>query len=182
MTAVAAAGGEVLLGRAAAGVATRLGARAALGFLGPVGAAIGLAMLAYEGYELYKMYNESHSEPADGEAGSCTGNCDSSKAEEQKKRQEELEDEAGVSQQTKGKTKHGEKDGGMAEAERDFDSLKPGKEKGIETQYGPGRTGELEDGSKVTVRPGSSDGRPTLQIRRPNGRQTEIRYNDGPGV
>ncbi|TGR72565.1 hypothetical protein EN837_04275 [bacterium M00.F.Ca.ET.194.01.1.1] len=25
-------------------------------------------------------------------------------------------------------------------------------------------------------------GRPTLQIRRPNGRQTEIRYNDGPGV
>lgn len=66
MTAVAAAGGEVLLGRAAAGVATRLGARAALGFLGPVGAAIGLAMLAYEGYELYKMYNESHSEPADG--------------------------------------------------------------------------------------------------------------------
>lgn len=89
MTAVAAAGGEVLLGRAAAGVATRLGARAALGFLGPVGAAIGLAMLAYEGYELYKMYNESHSEPADGEAGSCTGNCDSAKAEEQKKRQED---------------------------------------------------------------------------------------------
>ncbi|MBO0128829.1 MULTISPECIES: hypothetical protein [Agrobacterium] len=182
MSAVAAAGGEALLGRAAAGVATRLGARAALGFLGPVGAAIGLAMLAYEGYELYKMYNESHSEPADGEAGGCTGNCGSAKAEEQKKRQEELEDEAGVSQQTKGKTKHGEKDGGMAEAERDFDSLKPDNEKGIETQYGPGRTGELQDGSKVTVRPGSSDGRPTLQIRRPNGRQTEIRYNDGPGV
>lgn len=64
----------------------------------------------------------------------------------------------------------------------DTGAPKPGKEKGIETQYGPGRTGELENGSKVTVRPGSSDGRPTLQIRRPNGRQTEIRYNDGPGV
>lgn len=69
----------------------------------------------------------------------------------------------------------------MTEADRDCDSLKPREEKNIETQYGRGRTGALEDGSKVTVRPGSSDGRPTLQIRRPNGRQTEIRYNDGPG-
>jgi hypothetical protein len=182
MSALAATGGEALLGRAATGVATRLGARAALGFLGPVGVAIGVAMLAYDAYELYKMYNESHSETSDDEAGGCTGNCGSSTAEEQKKRQEELENEAGVSQQTKGKTKHGEKDGGMGEADRDFDSLKPGEQKDIETQYGPGRTGTLEDGSKVTVRPGSSDGRPTLQIRRPNGRQTEIRYNDGPGV
>lgn len=182
MSSLAAAGGEFAAREVAGAVAKRVGSRALLGFLGPVGAAIGIGLLAYDAYQLYNMYNESHSEPADADAGGCTGDCDQAKAEEQKKRQEELENEAGVSQQTKGKTKHGEKDGGMPEADRDFDSLKPGEQKNIETQYGPGRTGTLKDGSKVTVRPGSSDGRPTLQIRRPNGRQTEIRYNNGPGA
>lgn len=182
MSALPVAGGEFAAREVAGVVAKRIGTRAFLGLLGPVGVAIGVGMLAYDAYELYTMYNESHNEASEDDAGGCTGNCDSAKAEEQKKRQEELENEADVSQQTKGKTKHGEKDGDMPEADRDFDSLKPREQKGIETQYGPGRTGTLEDGSKVTVRPGSSDGRPTLQIRRPNGRQTEIRYNDGPGV
>ncbi|WP_223843966.1 MULTISPECIES: hypothetical protein [Rhizobium] len=112
----------------------------------------------------------------------CTGDCAKAKEERQKKRRDELEDEAGVEQKTKGKTKHGEKDGGMSEADKDFDSLEPDNSRPIDTQYGPGRTGTLEDGSKITVRPGSSDGRPTLQIRNPNGRQTEIRYNNGPGA
>jgi hypothetical protein len=89
-----------------------------------------------------------------------------------------LEEEAGVEQQTKGKTKHGEMNGGMDAADGAFDSLEPNDVRDINTQYGPGRTGQLEDGSRVTVRPGSSDGRPTLEIRNPkNGRGTEIRYN-----
>ena len=48
--------------------------------------------------------------------------------------------------------------------------------KDINTAYGPGRTGALSDGRKVTVRPGSTDGRPTLEIRRPNKVGQEIRY------
>ncbi|WP_211341150.1 hypothetical protein [Paracoccus methylarcula] len=100
----------------------------------------------------------------------CIGEC--------KKSRRDLEEEAGVSRQTKGKTSHGEKSGGTAQANRDFDSLKPNNVKDINTKYGPGKTGTLEDGSKVTVRPGSSDGRPTVEIRNPNsGRGSEIRYN-----
>ena len=48
--------------------------------------------------------------------------------------------------------------------------------KDINTSYGAGRTGTLPDGRTVTVRPGSTDGRPTLEIRYPNGRGIEIRY------
>lgn len=33
-------------------------------------------------------------------------------------------------------------------------------------------------GRSVTVRPGSSDGRPTLEIRGSNGRGLEIRYGE----
>ncbi len=36
--------------------------------------------------------------------------------------------------------------------------------------------GTMENGNKVIVRPGSSDGRPTLEMRRPNNRGVEIRY------
>ncbi|WP_185968428.1 hypothetical protein [Paracoccus sp. M683] len=102
--------------------------------------------------------------------GNCVGSC--------KKSREELEKEANVSQTTKGKTRHGSKPGGMSRADRDFDDLGPQNVKPINTQYGPGRTGTLSDGTKVTVRPGSSDGRPTLEMRNPgNGRGTEIRYD-----
>ncbi|MCG7509266.1 hypothetical protein [Mesorhizobium retamae] len=102
--------------------------------------------------------------------GGCAGAC--------KKSRDDLEREANVSQQTKGKTKHGQKNGGMSEADKDFDALGPKDIKDINTQYGQGRTGTLDDGTKITVRPGSSDGRPTLEMRNPeNGRGTEIRYD-----
>ena len=97
------------------------------------------------------------------------------------KRERELEEEAGVEQRTKGKTKHDSKEGGMDHANEDFDSLKPDNVKDINTKYGPGRTGTLENGKKATVRPGSSEGPPTLEIRKSNGRGTEIRYPSGPG-
>jgi hypothetical protein len=106
---------------------------------------------------------------ADKKRDECVGQC--------KKSRKDLEDEANVTQQTKGKTKHGQKNGGTAQANKDFDALGPKDVKDINTQYGPGRTGVLDDGSKVTVRPGSSDGRPTLEIRNPNGRGSEIRYD-----
>ena len=77
----------------------------------------------------------------------------------------------------KRKTDIWEKPGDMTQADKDFDSLNPNGTKDIETQYGPGRTGTLKDGKSVTVRPGSSDGRPTLEVRNPaNRRGIEIRY------
>lgn len=160
----------------------RLGA-----LLGPLGGVVGGlagAAVAVGGAYLANEVLQSQMNKADKEAeeqlgeGTEAGDCeDCATQEEQEERQRELEEEAGVEQQTKGKTKHGELDGGMDRADDDFDSLQPDDVRNIETQYGPGRTGTLENGSSVTVRPGSSDGRPTLQIRRPNGRQTEIRYN-----
>jgi len=80
---------------------------------------------------------------------------------------------------TKGKTKQFEKDGGFDQASKEFDSLDPTDVKEIDTKFGTGRTGTLSDGTTVTVRPGSSDGRPTLEVRNPeNGRGKEIRYNE----
>lgn len=87
----------------------------------------------------------------------------------------EIEKEAGVEQRTKGRTKHGYKEGGMDEANQDFDRIGPRDVKDIDTKYGPGRTGTLSDGRWVTVRPGSSEGPATLEIRKGN-RGSEIRY------
>jgi hypothetical protein len=79
---------------------------------------------------------------------------------------------------TKGKTTQHIGKGGLSQANADFDALGPIDVKPINTVYGPGRTGTLPDGRTVTVRPGSTDGRPTLEIRKPNGRGDEIRYDD----
>ena len=47
-----------------------------------------------------------------------------------------------------------------------------------QTEYGPGKAGRLPDGRKVTVRPGSSESRPTLEIRKKNERGHEVRYDE----
>ncbi len=80
--------------------------------------------------------------------------------------------------ETKGRTKLRIRRGGFRQANADFDSLGPTNVKHIDTVYGPGRTGTLPDGRTVTVRAGSSEGPPTLEIRNPNGRGVEIRYYD----
>ncbi|MEL6934851.1 MAG: hypothetical protein AAFO17_17445 [Pseudomonadota bacterium] len=94
----------------------------------------------------------------------------------QEERRQKLEEDAGVTQQTKGKTKHGELPGGMKRADQEFDNLEPKDIKTIPTDKGNIRVGTLENGDKVTVRPTSSAGKPTLEIRRPNGRGIEIRF------
>ena len=79
---------------------------------------------------------------------------------------------------TKGKNKLRESEVGFEQANKDFDELDLTDVKEIETNYGSGRTGLDADGNTIVVRPGSSDGRATLERRNPNtGRGTEIRYN-----
>ncbi|MCL2336953.1 MAG: RHS repeat-associated core domain-containing protein, partial [Firmicutes bacterium] len=77
---------------------------------------------------------------------------------------------------TKGKTTQYIKTGGFNRANSEFDSLNPSNVKSIKTSYGEGRTGILSDSRTATVRPGSSYGTPTLEIRNSSGRGIEIRY------
>jgi len=75
--------------------------------------------------------------------------------------------------ETKGRTKQWEKPGGMDAANEDFDSKDP---KSVRPLPGGGRTGITPDGKNITVRPNSTDGRPTLEIR--DGKNADkIRYN-----
>jgi hypothetical protein len=79
--------------------------------------------------------------------------------------------------QTKGKTTHYAKDGGFTRANREFDSLNLKNVKDIQVgRDGVGRTGRLENGTNVTVRSRSIDGRPTLEIQK-SPKKIEIRYN-----
>ena len=85
-------------------------------------------------------------------------------------------EEATLGRPTKGKTTQYQKPGGFEQASKEFDALNPSNVKNINTVYGQGKTGILSDGRTIILRPGSTDGRPTLEIRNPNGRGIEIRY------
>ncbi|MCP4600000.1 MAG: hypothetical protein GY847_05585, partial [Proteobacteria bacterium] len=86
---------------------------------------------------------------------------------------EQLLEDTEPGRKTSGKTKQYEKEGGVREANEDFDSIvvqesiKP-REDGI-------RTGMTPDGRSVIVRPDSTEGRPTLEIQEGNKRR-KIRY------
>jgi hypothetical protein len=68
------AGGESAAGTAARAIGKRLAGRAILAPLGPIGWGIGAALLLYDAYELYNIYNESHKETEDKPAEeSCEG-------------------------------------------------------------------------------------------------------------
>ena len=75
--------------------------------------------------------------------------------------------------------KEWEKEGDYETALGDFEKLKPKNVKNIETQYGPGKCGELSNGHTVVVRPGSTYNRhaPTLEeqnkVKKP---KNKIRY------
>ena len=76
------------------------------------------------------------------------------------------------------KVKQYDKPGGFNQANEDFDSLRPSNVKPLPKG---GRSGELPDGTKVSVRPSSTSrqggsGPPTLQANPPTGRPTKIRY------
>jgi RHS repeat-associated protein len=73
---------------------------------------------------------------------------------------------------TKGRAKLWDKKGGKAEADKDFDNLKPNDVRPIPG----GRTGTLPDGRSANVRDDSSDGRPTLEIQDGKGNSDKVRY------
>ena len=77
---------------------------------------------------------------------------------------------------TKGKTTQYIKAGTYAQTINDFNGLDLLHVKEVNTKFGLGKLGTLPDGRTVVARPGSSDGRPTLEIRNSNGRGIEIRY------
>jgi hypothetical protein len=68
-------GSLVMTGAEALG--KRLAGRALLAPLGPLGWGIGAALLLYDAYELYNVYNESHKETEDKPAEECAEGCDS---------------------------------------------------------------------------------------------------------
>ena len=69
-----------------------------------------------------------------------------------------------------------EKSGGYEQTLEDFEALNPSNVKDIQTQYGPGKVGYLEDGTTVVARPGSTTGGATLEIRISNSKVYKIRY------
>ena len=68
--------------------------------------------------------------------------------------------------------------GGMKSAEKDFNDMNLSDVTEFNTKYGTAKRGRNENGETVILRPGSSDGAPTIE-RQVNGRKkTEIRYDD----
>ena len=76
----------------------------------------------------------------------------------------------------KGKARNFEKSGGYKKALKDFKKFKAKKVEDISTKYGNGKYAELDDGTTISVRPGSKTGGATLEIKIPGQRLIKIRY------
>ena len=76
----------------------------------------------------------------------------------------------------KGVAKNFQSSGGFDQTLKDFDSLNLTNIKDIQTQYGPGKVGKLDNGAAVVARPGSKTGGATLEIRISNNKVYKIRY------
>ena len=89
----------------------------------------------------------------------------------------DLYDRSRPGKKTKGKTEQRIFDGDFENTMADFESLNPTNVREIKTNWGQGKVGVSDDGYVATARPGSSYGKPTLEIRNPNnGRGLEFRY------
>ena len=89
----------------------------------------------------------------------------------------QLYDNSKPGKRTKGRTEQRIVDGDFNTALKDFETLHATDVKSILTPWGAGKTGNIDNGFVATVRPGSSYGKPTLEVRNPlNRRGLEFRY------
>ena len=146
-----------------------------------VGALLGLGVMAAVGiYAMSHADNEAEklsAKPADEACASCGSSSGGDPEEEEKNAEKKLQDKARPGRATKGPTKQFETEGGEKQLGKDFDSMGPRDVKDVEIGGKPGRVGKLPSGRTIIERRYSSDGRPTLEIRQPNGRGQEYRYN-----
>ena len=77
---------------------------------------------------------------------------------------------------SKGGTRNFQSSGGFEQVMKDFEDLGLINVKEIQTNYGAGKIGYLENGIKVIARPGSKSGGATLEIVFSKGKPYKIRY------
>ena len=103
---------------------------------------------------------------------------DATSANKLSKKFDDITKGASFERKTKGNTNLYRKKGGMKSAEKDFNDMNLSDVTEFNTKYGTAKRGRNENGETVILRPGSSDGAPTIE-RQVNGRKkTEIRYDD----
>ena len=105
----------------------------------------------------------------DQEGGSGKGDSEAKSIDDILDGAEETTNNAGIA-------RNFEKTGGYEKTLEDFNALQPSNVKDIQTQYGPGKVGYLEDGTTVVARPGSKTGGATLEIKISNKKIYKIRY------
>lgn len=82
-----------------------------------------------------------------------------------------------MERKTKGNTSIYRKKGGMKVAEKDFGDMNLSNVKEFGTQYGTAKRGINENGETIILRPGSSDGAPTIEKQVKGRKKVEIRYD-----
>ena len=79
-----------------------------------------------------------------------------------------------MERKTKGNTSIYRKKGGMKVAEKDFGDMNLSNVKEFGTQYGTAKRGINENGETIILRPGSSDGAPTIEKQVKGRKKVEI--------
>ena len=93
------------------------------------------------------------------------------------KRFNDIVEGAVLERKTKGNTSIYRKKGGMKVAEKDFGDMNLSNVKEFGTQYGTAKRGINENGETIILRPGSSDGAPTIEKQVKGRKKVEIRYD-----
>ena len=92
----------------------------------------------------------------------------------------DLYNQSNPGRKTNGKTEQRIFDGDFENTMSDFESLNPHNVRNIDTPWGEGKVGQIEGDYVAVARPGSTDGRSTLEIQnRCNQRKLKFRYEGG---
>ena len=63
-------------------------------------------------------------------------------------------------------------------AKKDFNDMHLSEVTEFDTQYGKAKRGTTDSGETIILRPGSSDGAPTIEHQRNGQKKVEIRYDN----